>query len=121
MAGLIFFTACFIIIILFVDYSRRFSSKIPHYKSEGSLAFLIDAKDYAVNPIELIKTATAKCGDVFSVQVFTLFNVFLRGNKLNKFYLETREDAWSFAGGMVRDSPDPRSWLASNTVNRVTF
>lgn len=78
------------------------SATIPAYKGEGSLSFLSDAEAYAMRPIELIQKASAQCGDVFSVQVLTIYNVWLRGNILNKFYLEQKEDVWSFVGGMVR-------------------
>ncbi|KAG8419706.1 hypothetical protein J3458_004550 [Metarhizium acridum] len=82
--------------------SLRRSSPIslPGYKSEGSLAFLSDAKDFATKPIGLIQKATRQCGDVFSIRVLSVYNVWLRGNELNKVYLETREDVWSFVGGM---------------------
>ncbi|KAI9172438.1 Cytochrome P450 monooxygenase pynD [Paramyrothecium foliicola] len=113
MTAAILFAVCFLVIVFVFDYARRFSSKIPHYRSEGYLSFLVDAKDYAISPIALIRTATTACGNVFSIQVFTLFNVFLRGNTLNKFYLEVKEESWSFAGGMgyfLNKIVDPGYW-----------
>lgn len=82
---------------------RRSPISLPGYKGEGSLAFLHDAKAFATKPIALIQKATRQCGDVFSIQVLSVYNVWLRGNQLNKVYLETREDVWSFVGGMVRE------------------
>ncbi|KAK9436402.1 cytochrome P450 4F8 [Metarhizium brunneum] len=79
---------------------RRSPISLPGYKGEGSLAFLHDAKAFATKPIALIQKATRQCGDVFSIQVLSVYNVWLRGNQLNKVYLETREDVWSFVGGM---------------------
>ncbi|KAJ6440487.1 cytochrome P450 4F8 [Purpureocillium lavendulum] len=73
---------------------------IPSYKGEGLLAFLSDAHDFATKPISLIQKATKQCGDVFSIRILSVYNVWLRGNELNKVYLDTREDMWSFVGGM---------------------
>lgn len=77
---------------------------VPGYRGEGALAFLSDAKDFATKPIGLVQKATRQCGDVFSIQVLSVYNVWLRGNDLNKVYLDTREDVWSFVGGMVRSA-----------------
>lgn len=90
---------------------------IPGYKGEGTLAFLNDAKDFAIKPIGLIQKATRQCGDVFSIQVLSVYNVWLRGNDLNKVYLETREDVWSFVGGMV--SISSRLWHVISTLTSI--
>ncbi|KHN94316.1 cytochrome P450 4F8 [Metarhizium album ARSEF 1941] len=79
---------------------RNSTASLPRYKSQGCFAFLSDARDFATTPIRLLQKATRQCGDVFSIQVLSVYNVWLRGNSLNKVYLETREDVWSFVGGM---------------------
>ncbi|KAL2758014.1 hypothetical protein ACRALDRAFT_2057583 [Sodiomyces alcalophilus JCM 7366] len=88
------------VVVLLAIYLGRPGTKIPKYKGDGWLSFLSDAEAYSMRPIELLNRATAQCGNVFSIQVLTVYNVFLRGNELNKAYLEVREDAWSFGGGM---------------------
>lgn len=77
--------------------------KVPSYKGQGTFSFLGDALEYATRPVELIRKATAQCGNIFSLQILNVYTVWLRGNALNKVYLETREDVWSFTGGMVRE------------------
>jgi len=79
----------------------KLRNKIPAYKGDGHFSFLADAHDYAVKPIELLRKASAQCGNVFSIQVLTVYNVHPDPNELNRVYLETREDVWSFGGGMV--------------------
>jgi sterol 14alpha-demethylase len=81
--------------------AKSFCSQIPSYKGEGIFRFLNNAHEYAIRPIELVRKADAQCGRIFSIQVLTVYNVWLRGNELNKTYLETKEDVWSFGGGMV--------------------
>jgi len=76
------------------------NNKIPKYHEAGRPSLAVALK-YAQNPVDTIKRATEKCGNVFSLQIFTVCNVFLRGNDLNKKYLDVREDTWSFGGGMV--------------------
>ncbi|KAK0370797.1 hypothetical protein CLIM01_11847 [Colletotrichum limetticola] len=73
---------------------------IPAYKGEGFFSFLSDAHDYAVKPISLIRRAQSQCGNIFSIQILTVHNVWLRGNELNKAYLDMPEKAWSFGHGM---------------------
>lgn len=75
---------------------------IPAYNGEGFFSFLSDAHDYAVKPISLIRRAQSQCGNIFSIQILTVHNVWLRGNELNKAYLDMPEKAWSFGHGMVR-------------------
>jgi hypothetical protein len=87
--------------VILVYIANLCQTKVPQYKGEGRFSFLGDALDYATRPVELIRKATAQCGDIFSLQILTVYTVWLRGNALNKVYLETREDVWSFTGGMV--------------------
>ncbi|PHH81565.1 hypothetical protein CDD83_3543 [Cordyceps sp. RAO-2017] len=75
-------------------------TSIPGYRGQGSVAFLTNARDFVTKPIGLIRAATEQCGNVFSVQVLSVYNVWLRGNALNKVYLDTHEHVWSFTGGM---------------------
>ncbi|KAJ3579184.1 hypothetical protein NPX13_g1383 [Xylaria arbuscula] len=75
------------------------NNKIPKYRDHG-LPFISLAVKYAQNSALIIRRATEECGNVFSLQIFTVCNVFLRGNELNKAYLDVREDTWSFGGGM---------------------
>ncbi|KAF4509487.1 hypothetical protein G6O67_003658 [Ophiocordyceps sinensis] len=88
------------ILAVFSVLRGRFQTYIPGYKSKGPLAFLSDAQYFATKPVGLIQRATEQCGNVFSIQVLSVYNVWLRGNQLNKIYLETREDVWSFKAGM---------------------
>ncbi|KAH7149623.1 cytochrome P450 4F8 [Dactylonectria estremocensis] len=85
-------------ILLYIANPWR--KRIPSYKGEATFSFLGDAIDYAMRPVELITKATAQCGNIFSLQIMTVYIVWLRGNALNKIYLDTREDVWSFTGGM---------------------
>ncbi|KAM4066019.1 cytochrome p450 [Hirsutella rhossiliensis] len=92
---------------------RRFQTYIPVYQGKGSLAFLSVAQDFATKPIGLIQKATEQCGNVFSIRVLSVYNVWLRGNELNKIYLDTREDVWSFKAGMglfLNKIVDPGFW-----------
>lgn len=90
-----------IVVVLLLANRYYKPSKIPAYKGEGLLSFLADAHDYAVKPISLIRRAQTQCGNIFSIQVLTVHNVWLRGNELNKAYLDMPEKAWSFGHGMV--------------------
>lgn len=86
---------------LLIYVANPWRKRVPSYKGESAFSFLGDALDYAMRPVDLITKATAQCGNIFSLQVLTVYIVWLRGNALNKVYLETREDVWSFTGGMV--------------------
>ncbi|KAH8699884.1 cytochrome P450 4F8 [Ilyonectria robusta] len=93
--------------------------RVPSYKGESTFSFLGDALDYAMRPVDLITKATAQCGNIFSLQVLTVYIVWLRGNALNKVYLETREDVWSFTGGMgifLNKIIDPGYWNHYRTL-----
>lgn len=95
--------AAVLIALAVVNFAwKRMSLTVPRYKGPGTLSFLNDALEFITKPIELIEKASMQCGSVFSIQILTVYNIWLRGNDLNKTYLQTREDVWSFVGGMVR-------------------
>ncbi|KAI0398137.1 cytochrome P450 [Xylariaceae sp. FL0594] len=99
MALLFVFSIVLVPIALVLHSLLSKSDKIPKYHEPGRPAVAV-ALSYAQNPVETIKRATEKCGGVFSLQIFTVRNIFLRGNDLNRKYLDVREDTWSFGGGM---------------------
>lgn len=90
--------AALIALLLYVLLPSKRS--IPKYR-ERARPSVASALSYAENPVETIRRATEQCGNIFSLQIFTVCNIFLRGNELNKFYLDVKEDTWSFGGGMV--------------------
>jgi hypothetical protein len=98
----VFFVFALVIapIALLVHSLLAKKNRIPKYHEAGRPSLAV-ALTYAQNPVDTIKRATEKCGNVFSLQIFTVCNIFLRGNDLNKKYLDVREDTWSFGGGMV--------------------
>ncbi|KAI1391905.1 cytochrome P450 4F8 [Hypoxylon trugodes] len=87
-------------LVAFVALKLRGNTKITSFKEQGGVPFFAAALAYAQNPVATIRRATSQAGNIFSIQLFTVYNVWLRGNDLNKVYLETREDTWSFGGGM---------------------
>lgn len=91
---------CALIFIILWKRNRA-STSIQAYKGQGSPSFLSDAEAFAMRPVDLIQKATAQCGSIFSIQVLTVYNVWLQGTVMNKFYVDQREDVWSFPGGMV--------------------
>ncbi|KAI1812324.1 cytochrome P450 4F8 [Poronia punctata] len=99
MAVFFIFTLVIIPIALLIHSILSSKNTIPKYREKGLPSITLALK-YAQNPVDTIKRATEQCGDVFSLQIFTVSNIFLRGNDLNKKYLEVREDTWSFGGGM---------------------
>ncbi|KAK7909085.1 hypothetical protein PG985_014963 [Apiospora marii] len=88
-----------ICLVVWQGWRRRKASNIAAYRPAG-LPFVAAAARYAKNPIGTIRNATEECGAIFSIQLLNMSQVWLRGNDLNKVYLETREDVWSFGGGM---------------------
>lgn len=93
---------------------------VKKYKGEKALPLLGDAGDFVMRPVALIKEATEQCGNVFSIQILNVYNVWLRGNHLNKIYLDTREDVWSFVGGMVRIHDLSTQWTMILQVHSNT-
>ncbi|KAM0333317.1 hypothetical protein ACHAQA_001978 [Verticillium albo-atrum] len=89
-----------VLVLLLAIFFRPNKTKIPAYNGGSWFSFLSDAEGYSQTPIDMLTRATTQCGNIFSIQVLTVYNVFLRGNELNKAYLEVREDVWSFGGGM---------------------
>ncbi|KAA8649455.1 hypothetical protein EYZ11_007762 [Aspergillus tanneri] len=55
---------------------------------------------YSKDPVEFIASATRQYGQCFTVPMLLGRTVWLRSPQLNKEYLETREDVWSFGDGM---------------------
>ncbi|KAK5987504.1 Cytochrome P450 monooxygenase pyvB [Cladobotryum mycophilum] len=89
------------LVLLAVSYLLgRKTNRIPRYHGKARFNLLSDALEFVTDPIEVIRKATEKCGNIFSLQILIVYTVWLRGNTLNKFYLHTREDVWSFVGGM---------------------
>jgi hypothetical protein len=109
------FSLICIAVALFLYALLPSKRSIPKYHEKGRPS-VASALSYAQNPVDTIKRATEQCGNIFSLQIFTVCNIFLRGNELNKIYLDVREDTWSFGGGMVSQG----SSGASNTVTNST-
>ncbi|KAI9676086.1 MAG: hypothetical protein M1817_000829 [Caeruleum heppii] len=55
---------------------------------------------YSADPIAYLRKATARYGNRFQVNMVFTNTIWLRGTQMNKLYLETREDTWSFGDGM---------------------
>ncbi|KAJ3499816.1 hypothetical protein NLG97_g23 [Lecanicillium saksenae] len=55
---------------------------------------------YSKDPVSFIESATRKYGTCFAVPMLMGSTIWLRSPRLNKEYLETREDVWSFGDGM---------------------
>ena len=75
--------------------------KVPRRSGAGLLQCLVDADDYAKNPVSMLRDAAAKCGNFFSIQVLSLYMVWMVGNEANKGFLETKEDHLSLGFGLV--------------------
>ncbi|RDH36744.1 cytochrome P450 [Aspergillus welwitschiae] len=74
------------------------SRKIPQPRI--GLPVVGDAQAFGKSPISYIRQATARCGPVFQINLLLTKIVMLRGAQLNRFYLDTREEVWSFGDGM---------------------
>ncbi|KPM42066.1 hypothetical protein AK830_g4505 [Neonectria ditissima] len=112
-------SAVLLVGVLIFYIASPWQKKVPSYKGDGTFSFLSDAIDYGTRPVDLIGKATAQCGNIFSLQVLTVYIVWLRGNALNKIYLETKEDVWSFPGGMgifLNKIIDPGYWNHYKTL-----
>ncbi|KAJ9325560.1 hypothetical protein DTO027B5_6328 [Paecilomyces variotii] len=87
-----------VIAISFSVLRKLFQKSIPTPKF--GLPVIGDALAYGKDPITFVRDATAKVGPVFRINMLLNSIIFLRRNDLNKMYLETREDVWSFGDGM---------------------
>ncbi|KAH8435086.1 uncharacterized protein LDX57_012715 [Aspergillus melleus] len=84
-------------VLLLVRY-MLFSSKLPSV-SVG-LPIWGNLVQYSKDPVSFIAAATKHYGQCFTVPMLLGRTVWLRSGQLNKEYLETREDVWSFGDGM---------------------
>lgn len=91
---------CTVVVVL-VAVSRANASKKLKRPRLGGPPLLGDAAAFANNPVAAINQSESQCGPIFAVRMLFRDNVWLRGNKLNKFYTHVKEDTWSFGGGMV--------------------
>ncbi|KAL2869031.1 cytochrome P450 [Aspergillus lucknowensis] len=64
------------------------------------LPILGNLQKYSLDPVGFISTATSSHGECFTVPMLFGKTIWLRSPQLNKEYLETREDVWSFGDGM---------------------
>ena len=93
--------ASFASIVIRFFRSPSASAKIPR-AAAGSL-ILGNAVEYGKNPVMYVREMSAKYGKLWQMKLLSTNVIWLRGTKLNKTYLETREDIWSFGDGMVSD------------------
>jgi sterol 14-demethylase len=66
-----------------------------------------DALSFVKNLSSYICQATARCGPIFQTDLLMTKIVTLRGPSLDRFYLDVREETWSFGDGMVSQSSFP--------------
>jgi hypothetical protein len=92
-----------VILISFTILRRLFQRSIPN--PNFGLPIIGDASAYSNDPVSFVRDATAKIGPVFRVNMLLNSLIFLRADSMNKMYLETREEVWSFGDGMVCDLP----------------
>lgn len=90
----------FLFAIISIILLRKFLRKSIPSPNIG-LPFIGDALGYAKDPVDFVRQATVKCGQIFRINMILNNIVFLRGTELNKMYLNTREEVWSFGDGMV--------------------
>ncbi|KAK7511885.1 cytochrome P450 [Phyllosticta citriasiana] len=90
---------CTVVVVL-AAVARAGASKKLKRPRLGGPPLLGDAAAFANNPVAAIKQSESQCGPIFAVRMLFRDNVWLRGNKLNKFYAHVKEDTWSFGGGM---------------------
>lgn len=90
--------------------SRRASTKLPP-RANGGIYFISDILVFLASPVQFVKQATGKHGSVFRIDCLVKQIFYLRGQKWNRFFLEMKEDTWSFSGGIV--SLHPRCQLMS--------
>jgi hypothetical protein len=81
------------------------------------LPFLGDALALGNDPVSFLRLATAKCGSIFRVNLLLKNVIFLQGSDMNRVYLDTKEEVWSFGGGMVGHLHGQR---CSNSSNQLT-
>lgn len=91
----------FLFVIISIFLLRTFLRRSIPSPNIG-LPFIGDALGYAKDPVDFVRRATVKCGQVFRINMILNNIVFLRGTEMNKMYLDTREEVWSFGDGMVR-------------------
>lgn len=101
--------AATVFITLLAARIRRQLSLVPSPRLGGPV--LGNATAYATDPAAAIRAAEVQCGPVFSIQMLLTQNIWLRSNVLNKFYVNVKEDAWSFGWGMVCCSQTSRASL----------
>ncbi|KAJ9669768.1 hypothetical protein H2201_000153 [Coniosporium apollinis] len=90
--------AAVVIIAIVVARIRRKLALVPSPRLGGPV--LGNAAAYATDPAAAVSAAEGQCGPIFSIQMLFLQNIWLRSNVLNKFYVNVKEDAWSFGWGM---------------------
>lgn len=101
--------AAVVIIAIVVARIRRKLALVPSPRLGGPV--LGNAAAYATDPAAAVSAAEGQCGPIFSIQMLFLQNIWLRSNVLNKFYVNVKEDAWSFGWGMVCFSQAPHASL----------
>ncbi|KAJ1711785.1 cytochrome P450 [Aspergillus flavus] len=79
--------------------SRRASTKLPP-RANGGIYFISDILVFLARPVQFVKQATGKHGSVFRIDCLVKQIFYLRGQKWNRFFLEMKEDTWSFSGGI---------------------
>ncbi|OJJ06309.1 hypothetical protein ASPVEDRAFT_45703 [Aspergillus versicolor CBS 583.65] len=87
----------FLLLVLTVRWFLR-SEKIPTVSS--GFPVLGNLRKYTLDPVGFISAATSSHGQCFTVSMLFGRTIWLRSPQLNKEYLETREDVWSFGDGM---------------------
>lgn len=98
------------------------SQKIIPQPRLSRVPFFGNAAQALSDPLSAVERAGNHSGNVFKFNMGILDHVWLRGDDLNKFYVETKEDVWSFGGGMVRFTLLHYSFSGKLTVrNRVFF
>ena len=69
---------------------RNFSNEIPSARV-GVFGGLGNIQAYSRDPVEYVRTATKRYGALFAVHQILTDTIWLRGGKMNKIYLDTKE------------------------------